>query len=585
MANMKKQNFLQGAAVLTISMIVVKIVGAIFKLPLGNILMENGMAYFNASYNLFTAIYALTVTGLTTAVARMVAACATKRRYRDCVHILLIARKIFIGLGLAGTLVMLLGSNLFASMAKLDSSIYAIMVMSPAIFFSCMMATYRGYYEGMRNMVPSAVSEVVEVVAKMLTGLLFTFITLMIGQNMAKTTGTIFGVALAGGMNATEAEVQSVLLPFMAAGAMLGVTVSTAFGFLYMRRAYKKSGSGFTREELAASPKPVSDKAVVWRLVKTALPITISAVVTNITSLIDLFTIVDRLQYAINLNPEYFAKTYGAYVGTKTEELSSYIYGGYTMSSPIFNLVPAFTALFGKSALPNITEAWVGKDMRGLKHNVSSMVRMTSLISFPAGIGLVVMGQQVASLLYSRVDGAMLSVGVPLQFSGLAAIFLALIAPLYAVLQALGRFDLPVKFTLIGAGLKIITNFILVGIPEINISGAAIGTTFCNAVILILCLVSIGRITSLTFNFKRIFGKNIAAALVCGGVAFLVSRIGDGKMITILAIVLAMGAYVVSLFLFRALSEEDVLMMPKGARIAAKLKKYHLIEVSRRGDE
>ncbi len=577
---MKRQNFLQGAAILTASMIIVKIVGAIFKLPLGNILMETGMAYFNASYNLFTAIYALTVTGLTTAVARMVAACATKKRYKDCINILQVATKIFIILGILGTLVMLAGAQLFASMANLESSIYAIMIMSPAVFFSCMMATYRGYYEGMRNMIPSAISEVVEVIVKLVAGLAVTLLVMALGMQTAQTQGTVLWVPLENGIHATEAEIQAALLPFMAAGAMLGVTLSTFFGFVYLKIQYHRSGNGFTKEELAASPKPVGNKAIVGRLVRTALPITISAVVTNITSLVDLFTIVDRLQHAINLHPDYFEEVYGEYVN-EGEEMSSYIYGGYTMSSSIFNLVPAFTALFGKSALPNITAAWVNKDIGGLRTNVSSMVRMTSLISFPAGIGLLVLGQPIAALLYGGVDGAMLSVGIPLQISGIAAIFLALIAPLYAVLQALGRFDLPVKFTLVGAGVKILANYFLVGIPQINISGAALGTTLCNAIILILSLMAITRITGAKFHFGKIFLRNFAAAVVCGGTAFLVSLIGQSNIITVVAIVAAMVAYGVSVLLLRAIPEEDLLMMPKGKKIAKVLKKYNLLRKSK----
>lgn len=580
MAQMKKQNFLQGAAVLTASMLIVKMVGALFKLPLGNVLMESGMAYFNASYNLFIAIYALTVTGLTTAVARMVAACAIKKRYRDCVEILRIARRIFIILGIAGTLIMIVGSKAFANMANLESSVYAIIVMAPAIFFSCMMATYRGYYEGMRNMIPSAVSQVVEVVVKLIVGLLFAFATMMIGENMATSTGKIFWIVLENGVDSTTAQIQSVLLPLMAAGAMAGVTCSTLFGFLYMRWCYHRTGTGFTKEELAASPKSVSDREITMQLLKSALPITISAVVTNLTSLVDLFTIIDRLDYAIQSNSEYFQSVYGQYVG-EDEDMASYIYGGYTMASPIYNLVPAFTAIFAKSALPNITGAWVSKDRHALTLNISSMVRMTSIIAFPAGLGLLILGPEIATLLYPSVAGAAVSVGIPLQVSGIAAIFLSLVSPLYAVLQSLGRFDLPVKFTLVGATVKIATNYTLVGIPEINIAGAAIGTTLCNVIILTLSLLAVVRITGANFPFASIFARNFAAAALCGATAFGISLLGDGRTFTLLAIIGAMGMYVIGILFFKALTEEDVMMMPKGGKILPVLKKYRWVQLKK----
>lgn len=574
-----KQNFLQGAAILLLSMIVVKLIGAVFKMPLGNILQESGMAYFSASYNLFTTVYALTVTGLTTAVARMVAACSAKGRYRDCRNILRMAKKIFVVLGAAGTLVMLAGAKLFASGAGLPSAVYAILVMAPAIFFSCLMATYRGYYEGLRNMIPSAVSEVVEVLAKLCMGLVFTFWVLRAGERSYAANGTVFGIAVG------EGELSAVLLPLAAAGAMAGVTVSTCVGFLYLFWHNKRCGDGFTDAELKKSPRPVRGRTIVNTLVKTALPITLSAVVINLTGMIDLFSVMNRLHHAIAAAPAYFERVYGAFLQDNGADMAEYIYGGYTMAAPIFGLIPSFTTLFGKSALPNITQAWVAGNRRALKINVASVFRMTSLISFPAGIGLTVLAKPIAELLYPNVEGAALTVGLPLQTLGISAVFLSLIAPLYAMLQAMGRFDLPVKFMLVGAVIKLGTNFVLVGIPQINISGAAIGTAACYAVILVFCLRALVKITGLDFHFRTIILKNTGCAVLCGAAAFAVNRFCDGRLAVLAAIAAAGVVYVAALLVLRALTEEDVRMMPGGKRLAPMMKKLHLVERNETGTE
>lgn len=574
-----KQNFLQGAAILLLSMIVVKLIGAVFKMPLGNILQESGMAYFSASYNLFTTVYALTVTGLTTAVARMVAACSAKGRYRDCRNILRMAKKIFVVLGAAGTLVMLAGAKLFAGGAGLPSAVYAILVMAPAIFFSCLMATYRGYYEGLRNMIPSAVSEVVEVLAKLCMGLVFTFWVLRAGERSYAANGTVFGIAVG------EGELSAVLLPLAAAGAMAGVTVSTCVGFLYLFWHYKRCGDGFADAELKNSPRPVRGRTIVNTLVKTALPITLSAVVINLTGMIDLFSVMNRLHHAIAAAPAYFERVYGAFLQDNGADMAEYIYGGYTMAAPIFGLIPSFTTLFGKSALPNITQAWVAGNRRALKINVASVFRMTSLISFPAGIGLTVLAKPIAELLYPNVEGAALTVGLPLQTLGISAVFLSLIAPLYAMLQAMGRFDLPVKFMLVGAVIKLGTNFVLVGIPQINISGAAIGTAACYAVILVFCLRALVKITGLDFHFRTIILKNTGCAVLCGAAAFAVNRFCDGRLAVLAAIAAAGVVYVAALLVLRALTEEDVRMMPGGKRLAPMMKKLHLVERNETGTE
>ena len=244
------------------------------------------------------------------------------------------------------------------------------------------------------------------------------------------------------------------------------------------------------------------------------------------------------------------------------------------MATTIFNLIPAFTTIFAKSALPNLTAAWVERDQRILKKSVESVLRMTSLIAFPAGIGIFAVADRISTLLYGSRPGALVSIAPPLRLLGLAAIFLALVSPIYSILQAVGRFDLPVKFMMVGATLKLLINFILVGIPQINIKGAPIGTGICYAVIMFLCLSKLHQITGVSFNYFKIFGKIFLSALFCGGVAFAMTRISDSSMVTIAGIGIAGLAYVIGLLLFRALPREDVMMLPKGEKLADVMEKF-----------
>lgn len=554
-----------------ISMIIVKIVGAVFKIPLTNVLDATGMAYFNSSYQLFTTIYALTVTGLASAVARMVAACSTKGRYRDCRKILKMAQIIFISLGLFGAFLMFAFSKGFASLIKMDEASFAIMAMAPAIIFSCMMASYRGYYEGLRNMTPTAVSQVVEVIVKLVMGLLFAYLTILYAKNQFQTTGTVFGTAV-GSLD----DAVSVSLPFAAAGAMLGISMSTLAGFLYMLIKFKRSGDGFTKEELHASPAPVRSKAIIFTLIKTALPITLSAVAINLTNLIDVMTISNRLESTYTANQAFFNQLYGQYLG-KGQEMHTFLYGTYTTALTYFSLVSAFTSLFGKSALPNVTAAWVDRDRKALKTNVESVLRMTSLIAFPAGIGISVLATQIIELFHGSKPGLVAATPDSLRLLGIAAIFLAFTTPIYAILQGVGRFDLPLKFILVGAVIKITTNFILVGFPQINVKGAAIGSFLCYVTIVVLCLIWLVRITGIQLSYGKIFIKPLIAAVLCGLTAFAVSLIGDSKIITLLSVAVAGMVYIIVLLFIRAIPKSDILMMPKGKKLAAVLERFHLL--------
>ena len=554
-----------------VSMIIVKVIGAVFKIPLTNVLDATGMAYFNSSYQLFTTIYALTVTGLASAVARMVAACATKGRYRDCRKVLRMAQMIFISLGLLGAFLMVFFSKGFSNIMEMENARFAIIAMAPAIIFSCMMASYRGYYEGLRNMTPTAVSQVVEVIFKLILGLLFAYAVIAYAKGQFHDTGMVFGTKVS-----TEADAVSVSLPLAAAGAMLGISASTLAGFLYMFIRFKRSGDGFTRQELRESPAPVRSKAIIFTLVKTALPITLSAVAINLTNLIDVMTISNRLQSTYVANKDYFDQLYGQYLGAG-QEMHTFLYGTYTTALTYFSLVSAFTTLFGKSALPNVTAAWVDRNFKALKVNTESILRMTALIAFPAGIGISVLSTQIIELFHGSKPGLVAATPDSLRLLGIAAIFLAFTTPIYAILQGIGRFDLPLKFILVGAVIKITTNFIVVGFPTVNVKGAAIGSFLCYFVIVLLCLIWLTKITGISFNYFKIFGKPLIAALLCGGTAYLVAKISDGKIITLLAVAAAGVVYLVVILLIHAIPKEDILMMPKGNKIAGILERIHLL--------
>ena len=178
----KKQNFVYGSTVLMASMIIVKLIGAVFKIPLTNILGLTGLGYFTRAYTVYTTIYALTVTGLSAAVARMVAENLERKRYRDVRKILRLATLLFLILGVLGAGLIFFSAKGFSEMIKSPNSYWAIVMLAPAIFFCCMMASYRGYYEGLSNMTPTAVTQVVEVVAKLVAGLGFALIVMQIAE-------------------------------------------------------------------------------------------------------------------------------------------------------------------------------------------------------------------------------------------------------------------------------------------------------------------------------------------------------------------------------------------------------------------
>ena len=581
MPNRKSQSLLQGASILAASTIIVKLIGAVFKIPLGNILDGDGMGYFSTAYSVFTMIYAFSTAGLPSAIAKMVAEQSVKERYRDIRKIHFISTRFFFILGVTGFLIMALGSGLFVQMAKTPNALLSVLAIAPAIFFGCMTSAYRGYYEGLRNMTPTAVSQVVEVVAKLVFGLALAFGVTKVAQSQFEAGGVVFGQKAA-----SAAEMQQIAAPYAAAAAIFGVTLSTLIGTVYLLIMYKRRGDGITEENLKYSPRAMRGRILLVRLVKIAIPISLGSIVANVAQFIDTFTIIRRLDAAFQNYPAEMMKLFGSIIPAETlaeNGAANFIYGSYSgYALSIFNLVPAFTIIFGKSALPNVTAAWTARDMKGVRINIESLIRMTTLIAAPLSLGIFSMAEPILSLLYPS-KAAEVAIAAPvLSFQGIALIFLGLTSPLFAALQAMGRADLPPKFMLMGAALKFVVNYATIGIPAINVQGAAAGTTVCYAVIFVLCLIWLVKITGIQFWFFHLFWKPILAGGLCAATAYgvhelLSKAVGTGGLITLVSIAAGGVVYVICVLLVRGITKDDVLMLPKGEKFAKLLAKYRLL--------
>lgn len=579
MAQRAKQNFLHGALILVVGTIIVKIIGAVYKIPITNLLGGTGFGYFNTAYNLFNPIYALAVAGLPVAVARMVSENMAKKRYRDIRRIMGISSSLFFVTGSIGLIIMLLGSNLFVKMVGNQEALVSVLVMAPSVFFCCIMSAYRGYYEGMRNMYPTAISQIIEAVAKLIFGVALAYLMIHIGLNQYETTKMVFGKAVS-----SLEEAKQAVLPYASAGAIGGVTLSTFVGALYLWIRHRIRGDGISKEEMRASPAPRSSKTLTRQLIRIAIPVCLGALVLNLTSLIDLTTLMNRMQTAMNRNSAEFLKMYQGLIpaGMEQSRIPNYLYGSYNAALTIFNLVPAITTTFGVSALPNVASAWAVRNLQATKRNVESVLRVTSLIAVPAGLALFALSGPILSLLFpSRPQEAAIAAPM-LQVLGIAVIFVSMATPINSILQAIGQEKLPVRFMLVGGSLKLIINFIFVAIPGINIHSAPYGTVACYAFIVLAALIALSKCTGIRINFLSVFVKPLVAGGLCAASAWvshslLGKVIGSPSIVTVLAILIGVFVYALSILLIRGIARDDVAMLPKGEKIAKILEKRGLI--------
>lgn len=581
---LKKQTYLEGAATLVIANLVVKVIGALFKIPLANILKEEGMALFSTAYNFYTVLFVIATAGLPVAVSKMVSESLAKKNNKEVDRIFKAAVSLLSILGIIGACILFTGARAFASMTGSKGSYLGIIAIAPAIFFVSVLSAFRGYFQGMSNMIPTAFSEVIEALGKLLIGLFLAY--------MLMPSGIV---------NA-------------ASGAVLGVTSGVLFASIFMICAYiinrRKTKAANLGQDISAR----STKQIFVLLLKIAIPITIGAAVSSVTNVIDMVMIRQRLQN-IMVTPEMFANLteyYGLTPDVVTigkniiEKPSEILYGAYSgFAVPMFNLPPTIVTSLSMSIVPAISSAFAIKNFGETKKLTESTVRITTLFSLPCAVGLSVLAGPVLLVVYNNVRSEHM-----LFILAYAVIFVCLVSVTTAILQATGKVMIPVYNMLAGGVVKIITNYILVGTHNFNIGGAPISTLLCYMTIATLNLIQVKRILSPTFNFTDNIIKPLVSAAVMGVVAFFgynftASLIGGPqfdlsftlhfieavppvtpvagnlrlKAIIALgvAMILAVIVYMIMIFMLKAIKKDDILMMPKGEKLSNLLVKLKLI--------
>ncbi len=587
MAERKKQSLLEGAGVLAIATIIVKLIGAVFKIPINNLLGTEGYGYFTGAYAVYTPLYAISMAGLPVAVSKLVSQNMELGRIKDAKAIFKISQKLFFIVGFTGMAILMAISVPYSNFSKAPMNFVSILAVAPCVLFCCMMSSFRGYYEGLRNMTPTGVSQVIEALVKLIFGLSATYVfmkwaTSHYEANAVNGAMTLFGVDVT-----NKAEALAAIYPYSAAVAILGVTLGSAIGLVYLFIRYKRKGFGFTREELVNSPEPESNKAILKSLLAISIPVAASSLVSNVSNLIDDVTIRSRLAVALETGLETVKNMYGetlAFSETLDENIGTYLYGMHGSVINIKNLIPTITLTLGISAIPVLSKAWTAKDKGEIRVCIESALRVAMLIAMPAGIGIAVLAEPIIALIYGGDNPALApSAAFMMTVYGLAIPLFAIASPLTNMLQAVGKTKVPIVTMLIGGVIKVVLNFIMIANPEINIKGACISTTICYIVMVIINIIQLLKATGVKINFVSIFVKPLVAALSCGVGAWAANYILvdvmaiESRLTTIIAVGVGAVFYAIVILLAKGIVKDDVLMLPKGEKIAKVLAKFRLL--------
>ena len=553
-AENKRRSMQYGTAVLLISAVIVKIIGALFKIPLSSAhcLGDEGFGFFSSAYDLFSPLYSLAMAGLPVAVARTVSEHIAAGRYRDARLSYRLSRKFFLIAGIMGTAVfaalVIPFVRLTDATGKTAPALFAV---APAVLFSCVLSAERGYYEGLNNMLPTAVSELTEALCKLILGLGAAFITVRL------TGSTVWG----------------------AAAAMAGITVGTLFAFLYTRIYAKLKGDGITADMLENSPEPQSGADTFKKMILLTLPIALTSLTVNIPPMIDAFTVKSGLEGLISGGTDLREIYRSVFENGDIPDLSAFpvlLYGVRGKAYTVFNLVPAFTSVIGVGAVPAITAAAARGNTAELKKNINTVLKTAALISLPAACGLIAISGRITEFLYDTEASAVIG-GEMLTIYGFAALFVGFLVPLGGILQALGKQNAVLLNTAVGTAVKLIVNIIAVSVPKINVMGSALGTVLCFFVIFLLDIAVLIKAVGFAPDTANVFLKPLASAAFCGLAARLTVMLGSSRGVTLLAVFAAALVYAALIIALKTVEESDFPNSDRGKKLAEFCRKHRII--------
>ena len=478
MANSK---ILKGTAILGIAGIFVKILGAVFRIPLTALIGTEGMAYYGYAYPLYSLFLVIATAGIPVAISRMVSERIASGDFSGAQRVFGVSRWLLLGIGIFAFAVCFFGAELIAEHVSKDmGAVLPIKAIAPALIFVPVMSAYRGYFQGRQNMNPTAISQFIEQIFRVAVGLILA--SLFVGK----------GLELA------------------AAGATFGATVGSVAGLVVIMMIYalnKKAINHHLRQSRSNQThrrKKEKTVAIVKQILIIAIPITIGASILPLVNFADSAIVTRRLLD-------------GGFSEIEARELWGQL-SGYC--NTMVGLPQVLTQAVAVAMVPAIAAAYKLKNKAEISENINLGMRISMIIGMPCAAGMIALAEPILLLLFSSEAASASSAAPTLMIMCIGVPLMALLQTTNGILQGVNRQVLPMKNLAIGALAKIILTYILVAVPSLNIKGAAIGSVFVYGIALVLNLRDVKRYTKVKIDFMLTYAKPIIASVIMGICAF-----------------------------------------------------------------
>ncbi|QYE98162.1 putative polysaccharide biosynthesis protein [Paraclostridium sordellii] len=535
-----RDSFLKGALILGLAGIIVKIIGAFFRIPLGNLIGAEGMGYYQAAYPVYTLFLTLATAGFPTALAKLVSEKMAIGDYRGAHKVFKVSYMVLAITGFVAFCIFFFGADFIVNdIMKNPGAKLAMLAISPALLFVPIMSAYRGYFQGRREMGHIAISQISEQLFRVVLGITLAYLLMSsVGPNPGPEQG--------------------------AAGAIMGATIGAIASIIYLIIAYLLKLKTIKREiKISKKLREESIVKVLEKLLVVAIPITIGASVMPLVNMIDNVIVIRRLVEAG------FSQTQ-----------ANIMFGQLTgMAMAIVNLPAVITVAMSMSLVPTISQAYaLGNRFKVIKETKSA-IKITLMIVLPAAFGMASLAHPIMKLLYPSQPS---SVGTILLVLTPCVVFLGLIQSLNGILQGMGKPMIPVICLAIGMIFKVVISYTLTAIPQINVIGSALGTVTAYFVAAILELIYIKKAIKMKLSIKQF----VIVPLVIVNIMFLSVKLSFGLTIealgnnlsTVISICVGGVIYLIATLALGGIDKEELMNIPKGDKLYKVLRNLKLMK-------
>jgi stage V sporulation protein B len=536
-----QKSFVKGAAILGLAGLLAKFVGAVFRIPLSNIIGTEGMASYSVAYPIYAVLVVLSTAGLPTAISRMVSERLSIGDYRGAHKVFQTAFRVLLFIGIVSTIVMISVSGPVAAAAKIPEAKLSLMMIAPALLFVSLLSAYRGYFQGMQLMMPTALTQILEQVVKLGAGLYF---------------ASVWWTPDA---------------PYLgAAGALLGVTLSEVVSLLLIFLLYKRKRIRIRdKNRLLPNTLYQAKRSIPMDLLVIALPIALGGCIMPLVGAADTFIINNHLA----------AIDYSAYnpLSAKTNYsiLTNFV-------NPLINMPAVLSLALCMSLVPAISEARALGSNELVSSRSGMGFKLGLLIGLPCAVGMYLLAEPIIRLLYSseKITANEIAVGGELlRILAVGVLFLAILQTMTGILQGAGHQFVPLINLGIGAAVKVVLSLVLIREPSLNINGAALGTAACYGIAAILNFVAVARLARPDIRFFSGFAMPVLSSAVMGLVTYQVfgrlSHHGN-TLATLVTILIAALVYILMLFITGSLKRADMEYIPGGGKMIRLMNKLGL---------